>query len=178
MGKIEAGDFIVQHKLETISESHVEIPAAQQVTHIQFRRFASCPICNLHIGTFIDRHLDLVAAGVQEVVVFHSTREEMLKHGSDVPFAMIADPTKALYKSFGIESSIMSIVNPVAWASGITGLLKFKQFPYEKGQSFFGLPADFLIAKTGEVIAVKYGHHADDHWEVDEVVTLTRQLLI
>ncbi len=178
VAKIKAGDFIVQHKLETISASRIEIPAAQQVTHIQFRRFASCPICNLHIDTFIKRHLDLVETGVQEVVVFHSTQDEMLKYGSDVPFAMIADPGKNLYKSFGVESSILSIINPVAWAPAVTGLIKFKQLPYEKGQSFFGLPADFLIAKTGEVLAVKYGKHADDHWEVDEVIRHARQLAV
>jgi peroxiredoxin len=178
VAKIKVGDFIFQHRLKTISESEVDVPATQQVTHIQFRRFASCPICNLHISTFIDRHLELVATGIQEVVVFHSTQEEMLKHGSDVPFAMIADPTKTLYKSFGVESSVLSILNPVAWASGVTGLLKFKQFPYEKGQGLFGLPADFLITKTGEVVAVKYGVHADDHWEVDEVIQQARQLAV
>lgn len=178
MAKIKVGDFIVPQRLETISASRVDVPATQQVTHIQFRRFASCPICNLHIETFIDRHLDLVATGIQEVVIFHSTQEEMLKHGSNVPFAMIADPDKALYKSFGIESSIFSVLNPISWASGVTGLLKFRQFPYEKGQSLFGLPADFLITKTGEVVAVKYGSHADDHWEVDEVIQRARQLAV
>ncbi len=178
MAKISVGDFIVPQKLQTISTTQVDIPAAQQVTHIQFRRFASCPICNLHIRTFIERHLDLVATGIQEIVVFHSTQDEMLKYGSDVPFAMIADPAKELYKSFGVESSVMSIINPAAWASGITGLLKFKQLPYEKGQGLFGLPADFLITKTGEVVAVKYGNHADDHWEVDEVIQRARQLAL
>jgi peroxiredoxin len=178
MAKIKTGDFIVPQKFQTISESQVDVPATQQVTHIQFRRFASCPICNLHIHTFVERHLDLVANGIQEVVVFHSTQDEMLKYGSDFPFAMIADPAKEIYKAFGIESSVMSIINPAAWASGVTGLLKFKQFPYEKGQGLFGLPADFLIVKTGEVVAVKYGTHADDHWEVDEVITQARQLAV
>jgi len=178
VAKIKAGDFIVPRQLETISASFVDVPAAQQVTHIQFRRFASCPICNLHIRSFVDRHLDLVAAGVQEVVVFHSTQEEMMKIGSEVPFAMIADPAKDLYKFFGIESSILAVVNPAAWASSVKGLIKFKKVPYEKGQSFFGLPADFLISKTGEVVAVKYGAHADDHWEVDEVVQRARQLAV
>lgn len=178
MAKIKVGDFIVPHRLETISASRVDVPATQQVTHIQFRRFSSCPICNLHIDTFIDRHLELVESGIQEVVVFHSTQEEMLRYGSNVPFAMIADPAKELYKAFGVESSVMSIINPAAWASGVTGLIKFKQLPFEKGQGLFGLPADFLIAKTGEVVAVKYGNHADDHWDVNEVIRQARQLAV
>lgn len=178
MAKIKVGDYIQRQQLVTISESLVDVPATQQITHIQFRRFSSCPICNLHIDTFINRHLELVQAGIQEVVVFHSTQEEMLKYGGDFPFAMIADPQKQLYKSFGVESSILAVINPVVWAPAVTGLIKFKQLPYEKGQSFFGLPADFLIAKTGEVLAVKYGNHADDHWEVDDVLQLALQSAI
>jgi peroxiredoxin len=178
VAKINLGAFIVPHKLETISATHVDVPAVQHITHIQFRRFASCPICNLHIHSFIDRHLELVAAGVQEIAVFHSSAEQMLEIGSEVPFAMISDPTKKLYKSFGVESSVLSIINPAAWASGVTGLIKFKQLPFEKGQGLFGLPADFLVAKTGEVLAVKYGTHADDHWEVDDVLRLARQSIV
>jgi hypothetical protein len=40
----------------------------------------------------------------------------------------------------------------------------------------FGLPADFLIAPTGQVLAAKYGRHASDHWSVDEVVLLAGRL--
>jgi len=33
-----------------------------------------------------------------------------------------------------------------------------------------GLPADFLIAPEGRIIASKYGVHAFDQWSVDEVI--------
>jgi len=176
MKKIKVGDFIVSQKLETISDTLVDVPSTQQITHIQFRRFASCPICNLHIRSFVSRHLELVAVGVQEIVVFHSTTDELRKHEEGVPFAMIADPTKQLYKAFGVETSILSVLNPIAWPAAIKGLNITKSIPFERGQGLFGLPADFLIAKTGEVVAVKYGSHADDHWEVDDVVRFARQL--
>jgi hypothetical protein len=38
----------------------------------------------------------------------------------------------------------------------------------------FGLPADFLIAKDGRVIASKYGNHAFDQWSVDELLALAQ----
>jgi hypothetical protein len=38
----------------------------------------------------------------------------------------------------------------------------------------FGLPADFLIAPSGQVLACKYGSHAYDQWSVDEVLGLAR----
>jgi hypothetical protein len=37
-----------------------------------------------------------------------------------------------------------------------------------------GLPADFLIAPSGWVNAVKYGTDAYDQWSVDELLTLAK----
>jgi hypothetical protein len=34
------------------------------------------------------------------------------------------------------------------------------------------MPADFLIAPDGGVVARKYGEHADDQWSVDEILRL------
>jgi hypothetical protein len=36
----------------------------------------------------------------------------------------------------------------------------------------FGLPADFLIASDGRVIASHYGEYVDDQWSVDDVLEL------
>jgi hypothetical protein len=36
----------------------------------------------------------------------------------------------------------------------------------------FGLPADFLIASDGRVLACKYGAHVYDQWSVDELLAL------
>ena len=33
-----------------------------------------------------------------------------------------------------------------------------------------GLPADFLIARDGRVLACKHGRHANDQWTVDELL--------
>ncbi len=37
-----------------------------------------------------------------------------------------------------------------------------------------GLPADFLIAPDGSVLACKYGSHAYDQWSVDDILALSR----
>jgi hypothetical protein len=36
-----------------------------------------------------------------------------------------------------------------------------------------GLPADFLIASDGTVIAAKYGQYAYDQWSVDDLLART-----
>ena len=101
--------------LEPIDGGTVSIPHTTQLTHLQFRRFAGCPMCNLHIQSFINRHNELLAHNLQLVAVFHSTRNAMLEYHARAPFPLIADPTKSLYKAFGVESSIRSVLNPTAW---------------------------------------------------------------
>ena len=44
------------------------------------------------------------------------------------------------------------------------------------GESPLGLPADFLLDPTGLIKAVKYGEHAYDQWEVDEVIALAARV--
>jgi len=37
-----------------------------------------------------------------------------------------------------------------------------------------GLPADFLIAAEGRLLACKYGEHAYDQWSVEDLLALAR----
>ena len=39
-----------------------------------------------------------------------------------------------------------------------------------------GLPADFLIAGDGRVVARKYGEHVYDQWPVDELLRLVARV--
>ena len=99
----------------------------------------------------------------------------MLEHQLSAPFPFVADPDKKLYKAFGVEASIMSVLSPKAWPSAVKGL--FKQGPGfpSRGESALGLPADFLIDSTGMVITVYYGKHASDQLGFDELLELVRK---
>ena len=176
MKKISVGDLIERRVIETIQSSHIEIPHPEQLTHLQFRRFAGCPMCNLHIHSFVQRHNELVAHGIQEVALFHSSKKTMLEHHAAVPFALIADPVKSLYATFGVETSILSVLHPRSWLPAVQGLLKHGVSPPDRGENPLGLPADFLIGKNGRVLACKYGSHAYDQWTVDELLELARNV--
>ena len=172
MQKLKVGHLVDIQKLETINSTFIDIPFKTQVTHLQFRRFSGCPICTLHLQTFVQRHIELVERGIREIAVFHSSKDVLLVHEAVTPFAIIADPEKMLYQQFGVEKSIVSIFHPGAWSAAVRGLIKYSIRPSEKIESYFALPADFLIDKDGTILACKYGKHADDHWSVDEVITL------
>src|SRR6266568_1653651 len=90
--------------LTTISGAQVAVPDPDRLIHLQFRRFAGCPVCSLHLRSIVARHHEIVAANIHEVVVFHSSAAELHKYAGDLPLDLIADPTQALYREFGVES--------------------------------------------------------------------------
>lgn len=181
---ISPGSILRPRVLEDVSGRPVAIPPAAgagtpALVHLQFRRFAGCPVCNLHLRSFARRDRELEAASVCEVVLFHSPADELRPHTADLPFAVVADPGKWLYAEFGVEASPRALLDPRAWlpvlraigfALGglLTGTVRPPAANPHGGR--LGLPADFLIAPDGRVVACKHGAHADDQWSVDEVL--------
>jgi peroxiredoxin len=181
--QLNVGDTVARRTLAAVSEELISIPDSQRLVHLQFRRFAGCPVCNLHLQSFSRRHREITAAGVCEVIVFHSKADDLRPYATDLPFAVIAGPDKRLYLEFGVESSPRALLDPRAWPSILRGIIhSFVSIVWGKQPvpslipegGRFGLPADFLIALDGHVLARKYGIHADDHWSVEEVLTLVR----
>jgi len=174
--KPTVGDFVSPRKIESVASGTVPLPHPNRLTHLQFRRFAGCPICHLHLQTFIRRWSELEEGEIEEVAVFHSSRQVMLDHHADAPFPLIADPEKALYKVFGVEKSLASVLHPSAMLSALQGLLAHGPALPGKWQSPLGLPADFLIRSDGQIVALKCGSHAYDQWSVDEVLAKAREV--
>jgi peroxiredoxin len=175
MGKLQKGDVLTPRELPTVEDRPVRVPDQRDLVHLQFRRYAGCPICNVHMRGFAARHDELASAGVREVVVFHSDAAQLRAYGSDLPFDLVPDPERALYRAFGVERSWRSITHPATWVAAARGWSRVTRLRSGPG-GHFGLPADFLIAPTGQVLAAKYGRHASDHWSVDEVVLLAGRL--
>ncbi len=71
------GSVVVPRELVGVSGDAVPIPDPDRLIHLQFRRFADCPICNVHLQSIVRRHDEIANAGIREVVVFHSTDEEL-----------------------------------------------------------------------------------------------------
>ncbi len=181
MRHISAGTIVKRRELLTIHSERIRVPDTQQIVHLQFRRFAGCPVCNLHLHSIVQRHGTILAASIREVIVFHTNAEELLEHAGDLPFAVIADPEKRLYAEFGVDSGLRALLDPRGWIPILRGLIlslraSFHGQPIPSVNPYggrFGLPAEFLIASDGRVLACKYGSHAYDQWSVDEVLALT-----
>ncbi|WP_084293704.1 peroxiredoxin-like family protein [Mycobacterium gastri] len=184
-GRLSTGVTIPAQELETITGQPVAVPAPRGRTHLQFRRFAGCPICSLHLHSFADRHEQLTDAGITEVVVFHSPADALRGYQTVLPFAVVADPDKVHYRRFGVQTSWRSLASLRAWSAAVRGYraaLRHRRDPAyagvgsTDGTTHLGLPADFLIDPDGRLVAVHYGRHADDQWSVDELLRIDRSL--
>jgi hypothetical protein len=183
MTHLNAGDTIEPHQFEALSGESVPVPDPEHLIHLELRRFAGCPVCNLHLRSVVVRNDELKAAGIREVVVFHSSAEDLHKYQAELPFDVIPDPDRKLYTEFGVESKPKAILSPAAWPAIFKGLgrsiaatIKGQEHapPIKPAGGSTGLPGDFLIASDGRVIASKYGEHAFDQWSVDEVLSLAK----
>jgi hypothetical protein len=174
-------DVVTPHRLPVVVGEPVAVPDPELLVHLQFRRFAGCPVCNLHLRSIVRRLPEITAAGVREVVVFHSSAADLREHVRDLPFVVVPDPHKRLYREFGVESSRRALLNPRVWpailravATATWALLRGRERPpaLNPAGGRLGLPADFLIAPDGTVLAAKHGEHAYDQWSVDELLAL------
>ena len=179
--RMETGALIAARELVAIGGERVALPDPRQLVHLQLRRFAGCPVCNLHLRSIVQRHDELAAAGIRELVVFHSPAEALRAHVADLPFAIVADPDKRLYTAFGAESAPRALLDPRAWLPILWAIARSLMALIVDGQPApainphggrLGLPADFLIASDGRVLACKYGAHVYDQWSVDEVLAI------
>jgi peroxiredoxin len=178
MTHFTAGDTVRRHDLATIHGKPVRIPDPDLLVHLQFRRYAGCPVCSLHMRSIAARHDEILAAGIREVAVFHSDPETMLSFQGVLPFAAVADPNRKLYAEFGVGT--MPYTNALklrSWRAAARGLAAAPSLRgiSPKGQTALGLPADFLIAPSATILAAHYGKFTDDHWSVDDLLALARE---
>jgi peroxiredoxin len=174
-------DHVPARELVNVHGARVRLPDPERLVHLQFRRFAGCPVCNLHLRSFVTRHAEVEAVGIREVVLFHTNVTDLRPHVADLPFDVVADPAKGLYREFGVESAPRALLHPKAWpwivraiAAGLPDVLrKRKPLPPRQPEGGrLGLPADFLIAPDGRVLASHHGSHVYDQWSVDELLNL------
>lgn len=178
--RLKAGDRAPLVSFASIANGRIRAEDDDRPLHLQFRRFAGCPICHLHLHSFLRRASELDRR-VREVVFFHSSVEELRPHLAHLPALTIADPDKRIYRAFGVEAHPRALLHPKAISAALLSsavasyrIVRGRQaLPARSPQGGrLGLPADFLVSRTGIILACRYGRHADDQWSVDDVLEL------
>jgi peroxiredoxin len=171
--RYKAGDVFPQLTVTTSKGAPLTIPVAgANYTHIQFRRFSGCPICNTHIAEFRRSIAQLKAAGIHEVLFFHSSQEDVAAFHNDLPFDAVGDREKHYYSQFGVESS-WKVASAAAVRAALASILR-GNFGLKITGGPLGLPAEFLLAADGRIKAAHYGKHAYDQWPVQTLLDLAR----
>src|SRR5438128_3136448 len=151
--KFKPGDIVPATTLESVTGEAIKLPDPNRLVHLQLRRFVDCPICNTHLAELRGRAREIEAAGIKEVIVFHSSAKSIRSYQKDVPFVLVGDPKKALYKESGVETSLR-FISPKPQRAAMSWMThRHFGFQYAGGQ--FALPADYLIAPSGRIKAVK-----------------------
>lgn len=176
--RLGPGDRVGPLSLVTIAGDRLRLPNGEDLIHVHLLRFAGCPVCTLHVHAFAGRHAEIERAGVRTLLVYPSTRQELARYQPELPFDVVADPERSLFRRMGAESSARALLDPRAWGPSATAIVhaiatathRRLTAPLRPNGGSLGLPADLLIAPGGEVVASKYGEHAADHWTVDDVI--------
>ncbi len=145
---------------------------------LKFHRYSSCPVCNLHMGQYVKSSEDLTKAGITTVAVFHSPRSSLEKSlKAEVPFEVIADPDKQIFRLYEVEESWKGMFALKLWADYARAIAKgFLSKPFGNEGGDKGHPADFLIDGEGVIRYAHYGKHYADSLTVSDSLRIVQEL--
>lgn len=136
---------------------------------LSFFRNGACALCNLRVHQLIEKYPIYHARGLEVVAVFESPRSSIVEYvgKQDAPFPIIADPTAALYKLYGVEVSEEKVNATMADPVGQQRIHEAAQHGFtltpEAGSNFYRMPADFLIGSDGKIVEAFYSDVVGQH---------------
>lgn len=138
---------------------------------LSFFRDAVCPFCNLRVYELSNEHASLQAAGLEVLVFFRSSHEDVTRFVTrrPRPFAVVADPGMQIYGRYGVEHSLTGLMR--AMMRRLPRLLRGLRLGGARlpaGDPSL-MPADFLIDERGYVQQAHYGRDLGDHLPLDTV---------
>ncbi len=139
---------------------------------LSFYRYASCPLCNLRVHQLASRFDEFKANNLNLLAFFQSPQASIAKYvgRQDVPFPIVADPEREVYRQYGVESSWAGFF--MAGVTKLPHLIKasLKGFLPGKMEGKTALvPADFLIGPDLKIEVVYYGHDIGDHLPMEAI---------
>ena len=133
---------------------------------VKFHRFSGCPIARRQVDDLIEAQEALGTAGIETIVVLHSSADKMHPNFDEVPgLHLVADPTKSLYRAYQAEFHWRELFSLASWRATLASFARgyFPQVTRFQG-GILGLPCDFLVDEHGRIAATHYGTHFGDSW--------------
>lgn len=137
---------------------------------LAFLRYAGCPWCNLAIHRLALESKMLAQNNCDVVVFVQSTPEKIReniheRHAIRPDFPIIADPSKKIYRQYGVNGSLHAVVRAVndipAWVHAV------REHGFAQGKvdgNLFLAQALFLVSrKANTVVQALYGQSLYEH---------------
>lgn len=143
---------------------------------LKFYRFATCPVCNLHMHRFIQEYGMLQALGLTTVVLYHSPEEKLQLANIDLPpFHLVPDPKKQVFQAYGVETGLAGMFSPTVMGDYVRALKAgFPPGMLTSDGGITGNPADFIIDADGRIAYAHYGRHYADSLDAGQVAEIRR----
>lgn len=139
---------------------------------ISFYRYASCPLCNLRVHELIERFPEYQARGLHMLAFFQSPSARIRQYvgKQDVPFPLIADPMRLVYRRYGVEASWVGFGKALFKPSRVFDAVVKKRFlPGTMEGNAAMIPADFLIGPDLVIRHAFYGEDIGDHMPMSDI---------
>lgn len=145
---------------------------------LKFYRFATCPVCNLHLHRFIEEYHTLDALGLTTMVLFHSPEAKVeASHAEPLPFDLVPDPDKRIFRAFGVETGWAGMFSPTVMRDYRRALAAgFPPGMLTSDGGITGNPADFIVDAAGRIAFAHYGRHYADSLGATEIAEARRGL--
>jgi len=167
-----AGELAPRFAVEDIDGETIDLLAYRdRRILLAFFRYGGCPLCNLRMAFLTGTWTQWSERGLVVIAVFESPRQRLLETvaSAPVPFPVIPDPSRELYRLYG--------VSPSTWGT-VRGALRFGVFREAFRRGFrvgradglvTQLPAEFLIGPEGKIQIAYYGRDIGDHLPIEEI---------
>lgn len=141
---------------------------------LKFYRFATCPVCNLHMHRFIQEYGMLQALGLTTIVLYHSPAEKLQETNIELPpFDLVPDPEKRIFRAYGVEKGWAGMFSPAVMRDYFRALKAgFPPGMFSSDGGVTGNPADFIIDAEGRIAFAHYGRHYADSLDAGQIAAI------
>ena len=170
--RIQPGQPATNFSTEDIAGNAITLNAyADRRLMLSFYRYAACPLCNLRVHDLIQHYASFSERNLNLIAVFQSPRESIRRYigKQNIPFPVIADPERMLYRVYGVESSWPGFIKGSLRISTLTSALMKGFFPGKMEGIKSMVPADFLIGPDLTVQVAYYGSDIADHLPIEKI---------
>ena len=175
--KLKEGTQAPSFTVTDVSGKTVSLPNSDSTkTFLAFMRYAGCPVCNYRMFELRETYDSLKALGYELIVIYESSDSLLSEYLKDdpVPFSVIGDPERVLYKKYGVKRSgwktFLSGFRGKTYRARRKGTDAYKSKKPERDAPMTGIPADFIISSNGTIESAYYGKSISDHMPLKEIL--------